>query len=233
MTVLNILSAGAAKGVVLALQEEFSAAGEVSFNSTFSAVGAIKEKLLAGEPCDLIILTAAVIETLVAQGLVHADSVAALGRVYTGLAVPTTQARPVIEDAAGLRGALLDARGIYLPDPERATAGIHFTNVLRSLGIYDSVRPWLRASPNGAAAMRAMADAGEPDLIGCTQVTEIKYTSGVTLVGLLPKEFELATTYSVAVCTNAVESVLARKFAGLLTGTKSQALRVRGGFVIR
>ena len=139
---------------------------------------------------------------------------------------------PDISDASKLRSALLDARGIYLPDPERATAGIHFANVLRTLGIYDSVRQRLRPFPSGATAMRMMADAGEPDLIGCTQVTEIRYTAGVTLVDLLPKEFDLATTYSLAVCSNAAQPELAQEFASLLTGPESRELRVQGGFVI-
>lgn len=232
MTQLHILSAGAAKGLLLAMQERFSAARGATFNSTFGAVGAIREKLLAGAPCDLIVLTAAIIEALAEQRLVRASSVAALGSVLTGIAVPAAQAKPKIDSASALRDALAAARGIYLPDPERATAGIHFAGVLRALGIYDLVRERLRPFPNGAAAMRAMADAGEPDLIGCTQVTEINYTAGVNLAGALPSEFELATTYSLAVCTNAAEPALALEIAAMLTGAESRTLRVDGGFVV-
>jgi molybdate transport system substrate-binding protein len=232
VTVLHLLAAGAAKGLVLAMQERFSAVRGVGFNSAFGAVGAMREKLLAGEPCDLIILTGAIIDALAAQGLVRAESCAALGRVQTGIAVPAGQAKPDITNAEALRRTLLSARGIYLPDPERATAGIHFTNVLRTLGIFDHVRERLRPFPSGAAAMRAMADAGAPDLIGCTQVTEINYTEGVVLAGVLPREFELMTAYSLAVCSKAAEPALAGEFAGLLTGPESRGLRVQGGFVI-
>ncbi|MEP7083757.1 MAG: substrate-binding domain-containing protein [Betaproteobacteria bacterium] len=229
---LQVLSAGAAKGLVLALQEQFTATHDASIDGTFGAVGAIREKLLAGEPCDVIILTEAIIAALVTERRVVATSVAALGRVYTGIAVPDAQPVPGIGDAAALRQALLNARGIYLPDPERATAGIHFVNVLRALGVYEDVRQWLRPYPNGATAMRAMADAGEPDLIGCTQVTEINYTPGVRLAGTLPREFELATVYSVGVCSAGSNRELAHHFAQLLAGPESCELRVRGGFVV-
>lgn len=232
MTLLHVLSAGAAKGLVLAMQERFSAARGVGFNSAFGAVGAMREKLLAGEPCDLIILTGAIIDALAAQGLVRAESCAALGRVQTGIAVPAGQVKPDITNAEALRRTLLSARGIYLPDPERATAGIHFTNVLRALGIFDHVRERLRPFPSGTAAMRAMADAGAPDLIGCTQVTEINYTEGVVLASVLPREFELVTPYSLAVCSKAAEPALAGEFAVLLAGPESRALRVQCGFVI-
>ena len=39
--------------------------------------------------------------------------------------------------------------------------------------------------------MAAMAKDTGAHVIGCTQVTEIKYTAGIDLVGLLPQEFEL------------------------------------------
>lgn len=232
MIELRVLSAGAAKGLVLALQDQFASAHGAKIDGTFGAVGAIREKLLAGEPCDVIILTGAIIAALVTEGRVLSASVAALGRVYTGIAVPNAQPLPDVGDADALRYALLNSRGIYLPDPERATAGIHFANVLRALGVYDDVRQWLRPYPNGAAAMRAMADAGEPDLIGCTQVTEINYTPGVRLAGVLPKEFELETVYAAGVCSAGPDRELAHHFARLLAGPESRELRVRGGFVV-
>ena len=41
--------------------------------------------------------------------------------------------------------------------------------------------------------MAAMAKAGDPNAVGCTQVTEIIITPGVTLTGLLPPPHELST----------------------------------------
>ena len=214
------------------MQQRFAAAQGASFQSQFGAVGAMGDKLAAGETCDLIILTAALIDALVRAGDVRPESVAVLGDVETGIAAPSTQTPPAVEDADSLRAALAAARGIYLPDPERASAGIHFANVLQKLGIYDQVRERLRPFPNGATAMRAMADAAEGSLIGCTQVTEINYTEGVRLAGVLPPEFGLKTTYSLGVCTGAKEPALAAEFAGLLSGHESRDLRRQGGFIV-
>lgn len=242
-----MLSAGAAKGLVLALQprfaDEFAAqhsapsvnAGRVRFESQFGAVGAMRDKLLAGDPCDVIVLTAAMIDALTAEGQVVAGSKAELGLVPTGIAVPAAQPAPDVRDADALRSALSAAAGIYLPDPERATAGIHFVNVLRALGIHDAVSSRLRPYPNGALAMRAMADAGvagECDLIGCTQVTEINYTDGVTLAGPLPSGFELSTMYEAAVAAAAKAPDAARAFVRMLAAPESIALRRTGGFVV-
>ena len=66
--------------------------------------------------------------------------------------------------------------------------------------------------------------------IGCTQISEIKYTEGVTLVGPLPHEFELATVYSVAVSADTQQPELARRFARLLCGSEADSVRAEAGF---
>ncbi len=227
---LNILSGGAAQSVVNALAGDFRAATGYELDCTFSAVGAMKAKLLAGAPADLVILTQALIAELAAGGQVFPDSCTDLGRVRTGVAVRAGDPLPGIADAGALRAALLAAEGIFIPDPKKATAGIHFARVLDTLGIHGPVEPRLKSFPNGATAMRELAQAIGERLIGCTQVTEIKNTPGVTLVGLLPREFELATVYSVGVCAGAASPDAARRFATLLTGEPSRALRLKAGF---
>jgi len=78
--------------------------------------------------------------------------------------------------------------------------------------------------------MRAMAQCRGTTPIGCTQMTEIKCTEGVTLVGPLPKEFELATAYSIAVCAGASQADLAQRFARLVCGADAIDEREEAGF---
>jgi molybdate transport system substrate-binding protein len=230
MSTLNLLSGGAAQGLVKALQEDFSAATGATLQTRFGAVGAMKEALLAGEPCDVMIVTAAMVDGLVAEGRLRAEGRADLGRVRTGIAVKTGTPHPDVSTAAALKAALLAAAGVYFPDPQRATAGIHFANVLRQLGIHDEMAPRLRTYPAGAIAMRELAAARDGVLIGCTQVTEIKYTEGVAFVGLLPPEFELATVYTAAVAAGTAQTALAQAFIALLAGAETRPLRLAGGF---
>ena len=227
---LNILSGGAAQSVVTALAGDFRAATGYELDCTFSAVGAMKAKLLAGAPADLVILTQALIAELAAGRQVLQDSCADLGRVHTGVAVRAGDPLPDIASASALRSALLAAEGIFLPDPQKATAGIHFARVLDTLGIRGEVEPRLNTYPNGATALRELAHAKGARVVGCTQVTEINNTPGVVLVGLLPREFELATVYSVGVCAGATNPEAARRFIELLTGAPSRALRMNAGF---
>ncbi len=227
---LHILSGGAAQGVVRGLEQAFLEQTGARLQATFGAVGMMKEKLLGGAPCDVLILTQALIDELEQTGRVEPGSAAPLGRVKTGVAVKAGEAQPDVSTADGLRAALLAARGIYFPDPQKATAGIHFINVVKKLGILNEVEAALRPFPNGATAMAQMAAANEPGLLGCTQVTEILYTPGVTLVAPLPVEFELATIYTAALSTRADQPELARRLIAALSGDASKALREQGGF---
>lgn len=88
----------------------------------------------------------------------------------------------------------------------------------------------MRQFPNGETAMREMAACDEVGLIGCTQVTEIMGTAGVKLLDLLPAEFELATDYTLGICSAAAHPEQARMLADLLTGPASVAIRWQGGF---
>jgi molybdate transport system substrate-binding protein len=200
---LSLLSGGAAQGLVSALGAQFKAETGCEIAGTFGAVGAMRDRLLSGAPADALILTSALIAELTRSGHVLPGSAVDLGVVRTGVAVRTGDPQPSIGDAAGLRSALLAADAIYFPDPKLATAGIHFAKVLDALGIAGEVATRLRPFPNGAAAMQALARAQDARAIGCAQVTEILSTPGVTLVGPLPRQFELATVYTAGVCTRA------------------------------
>jgi molybdate transport system substrate-binding protein len=131
--------------------------------------------------------------------------------VPTSIAVRASDPSPRVGDEASLRAALVAADAIYFPDPAKATAGIHFNKVLEKLGIHERIASRIRTFPNGATAMRAMADAsGHP--IGCTQATEINATPGVKLVAPLPPGFDLVTVYSGAVSASASDREVAARF---------------------
>lgn len=230
MTQIRLLSGGAAQGLVGQLKAGFAADQGCEVLGTFGAVGLMRDKLLGGEPCDVLILTEALIRQLTESGQVAAGSARALGVVKTGVAVKAGEPLPATDTPEALKAALLAARGIYFPDPVKATAGIHFMKVLQTLGLDVTLADRLRPYPNGNAAMGAMAQANESGLIGCTQVTEILFTPGVALSGLLPKAFELATVYTAGVCTGAQQPDAAAAFVELLASEKAAGLRSAGGF---
>jgi molybdate transport system substrate-binding protein len=232
MTRLNLLCAGAAQGLVKSLQDRFGADTGATLQARFGAVGAMKEALLAGEPCDVMIVTEAMVQSLAADGQLRGETRRPLGRVHTGIAVRSDQVAPDVSTPETLRDALRAADALYFPDPVRATAGIHFAGVMKQLGVFDELQGRLHSFASGAIAMRELAASRSPHAIGCTQVTEVLYTPGVKLVGRLPPRFELATVYTAAVSAHAAEPAWAERFIELVAGSASQALRAAGGFEI-
>ncbi len=232
MASLQLLSGGAAAGLVDALRSDFKAQTGHDVCGEFGAVGVMKDRLELGVACDVLILTQAMIDQLTASGQVLAGSARALGAVKTGIAVKTGEPVPDVRDPQRLKAALLAARGIYFPDPVKATAGIHVMKVLAELGISEwlAAQGVLRPFANGATAMRAMAGCDEPGLLGCTQVTEILYTPGVTFVANLPREYELATVYIAAVCRQSLNKPMAENWVTLLSGAASLRYRQVAGF---
>lgn len=222
---VNFISAGAAQGLVASLAKD---AG-VDVAGSFGAVGAMREKFLAGEACDVVILTHAQLAELSEQGRIDPLTSADLGSVPTAIAVRSSDPAPDVSGEAPLRAALLAADALYFPDPAKATAGIHFAKVLDLLRVRAQVEPRLKTFPNGAAAMRALAEAkGHP--IGCTQATEILATAGIKLVAPLPPGFDLETVYTAAVSGQAGDPEGAARFVERLTGDAARDVRSRAGF---
>ena len=231
MTTLNILSGGAAQGLVGSLAVEFKKLTGLDIGGDFGAVGAMADKLRGGQPTDILVLTAALIATLAKEGLADAASIKDVGRVETSLAVRERDPLVSAPDAETLRAAFLAADAIFVPDTKASTAGIHVAKVLAQLGIASEVESRLKIYPNGATAMRHMAETDAKRPLGCTQATEIIATKGIRLSGALPKGFDLASMYTAAVTTKAAHAREAKILIDLLTAADQASARERAGFL--
>jgi molybdate transport system substrate-binding protein len=228
---LNILSGGAAQGLVASLASAFRRKTGFDIAGEYGAVGAMADKLRQGMPTDIIILTAALVAKLADEKLVVPASIADVGLVETAVAVRAGDPKVDVRDAAGLRAALLAADAIFLPDTKASTAGIHVAKVLAQLGIAVDVAERLKIYPNGATAMRHLAasDAARP--IGCTQSTEIIATPGIVLSGPLPPGCELKTMYTAGVTTQAPNAAAAQALIERLISADARDLRSHAGFI--
>jgi molybdate transport system substrate-binding protein len=231
MSALQILSGGAAHGLVKSVTEQFREMTGLEIEGEFGAVGVMAGKLRAGMQADIVVLTAALIADLVGKNLVRGGSVRDIGRVETALAVRAGDPPVVARDGQALRAAFLAADAIFVPDTKTSTAGIHVASALAKLGIAGEVADRLKVFPNGATAMRNLAASSAARPIGCTQSTEIIITEGVLLSGALPAGYDLATVYTVAIAARTDKGDAAQVLIDLLTGAGQHELRNRAGFV--
>jgi GNAT superfamily N-acetyltransferase len=103
MASIHILGAGAAQGLATAIARHEG----VALSGTFGAVGSILAKFLAGEACDILVLTHAQLAQLTARNRVALDLVSDLGAVRTSVAVRAGDERPDVSTPAAPREALL------------------------------------------------------------------------------------------------------------------------------
>lgn len=218
MSVLRVLGGGATHGFVEKIRAAFESESGQRIDGMFGAVGAMRDRLLAGQPVDVMILSRTLIDDLTRDGHLVAASMIDVGSVATSVAVRDGDPVPRLNDRTSLRAALFAADEIHFPDPEQATAGIHFARVMRDLGLVEVVADRLRPAPNGATAMRALAQSHASRPIGCTQETEISATPGIVLAAPLPPGCELVTTYSAAITTRAASPSSARHLLDKLAG---------------
>lgn len=230
MTTLRVLSGGAAQAVVEKIAEEFRRETGHDIRGEFSAVGAMRDKVVAGEAVDVVILTAALIDELAAAGHVVAGSRRDLGKVGTGVAVRAGTPLPEVSNAEALRGNLLAASKIACPDPAVATAGKVVMRMLELLGIGEAIKGKMQFFPNGYAAMKWLAASGGGLEMGITQVTEILPNQGVTLAGQLPDALQMKAVYSAGLGTRAANADVARAFISRLVAPAARPVLQACGY---
>jgi molybdate transport system substrate-binding protein len=213
---LKVLSGGAAQGLAEALADQIAQATGETLVGDFGPVGGMRDRIMAGEDADFVILSRKLVDELAEGGHVVASSITDIGDVATGVALRAGDPDASSATADDLRALLLASDGIFFPDQIAATAGIHFTRVLRDLGIAETVADRLKTFPGGIPAMEAMAVSDLAHPVGCTQVTEILRIKGVRLIGLLPPGLGLVTTYTAAVTTRAAKPQAAAKVIALM-----------------
>lgn len=220
-----LLAAGAVKTAIEALLAAPGAWQGARPRVLFGTVGALRDRILAGEPCDATVLSAEAMDALVARGLIDPATVVPLGVTGVGLAAGAGVAVGPIDGEAGLVAALRAAPSIAWADPARgATAGRHFAAVLDRLGLAELVRAKSLIVPFGVEAVAACA-RGEAAL-AVSQATEILGVPGVRLAGLLPPPHARATAYALG----APRASAAAAIVATLTGPAGRAALAAIGF---
>jgi molybdate transport system substrate-binding protein len=228
---LRLFGAGATEASVRDEIGAFQTQSKLTVDLTFGAVGALRDKVLAGEPADVVIVTPAIITMLDAQQLVHAGSQVNLGRVGGGLAVKAGTPAPAIGTAEQFKQALLAADEVYYADPAVATAGATLMKVVDSMGIGDQVRAKGHLAPGGKEAMQAMTQSTAAHAVGVTQLSEILSVPEATLVGPYPAELNVAkTVYTAIILEHSERLADAQKLVQFLAGAEFQARLAQSGF---
>ena len=226
---LNILAAGATEAIIVDMVGTFEKESGHTVRLTYAPVGGLRDKIYAGEPADLTIVTPVIIEQLQAKGLVRPNTAVPLGKVGGGIAVRKGAPHPAIGTPEELKQALLAATEIYHADPKIATAGAYFLQVADRLGIGDEVRKKARIGGGGKISMEMMAKS-TANAVGLTQISEILSVKEVVLVGPYPGSLQNMTTYTGILLERTPHPEAAQAFLSFLMSPLVQARFKQAGY---
>jgi molybdate transport system substrate-binding protein len=193
---VHVLAAGAVQRPVEELILLFHKLTGNRVHAKYDTVGALRDKVLAGDEPDLILLSQAGLKALAEKGKLAKGQMTLIGRTSVGLCAPLAAPPADISTPEKLKAVLLAAPSIAHADPARgATAGAHFRKVLEALGILGELGDRIKVVPFGGAIAERVAK-GE-FAIGVSQATEIVSNKEVRYLGPLPPPHGLSTSYGV------------------------------------
>jgi molybdate transport system substrate-binding protein len=227
---LRLLAAGATEASVRDQIQTFEAESGLTLEYSFGAVGALRDRVLAGEPADVVVVTPAIIMALDAEQRVRAGSRLDLGQIGGGIAVRAGDPLPAIDTPDALAQTLLDADEVYYADPAVATAGAALMKVVDTLGIGDQVRAKGHIAAGGKAAIENMTQSTALRVIGATQISEIKSVPASVLVGEYPAPLQVKTTYSAIILARSTRADDATRLIQFFAGPDFQARLAESGF---
>ncbi len=225
---LKVFSSIAVRGVLETLVPDFERAHGVRLDIAWNTAPALVKRLQAGERADVLILNRAGMDTMTRAGRVLAGSEVTLASSATALAIRAGAKRPDISTADALRRTLLSARAIAYTDPAAGGAsGIYFAQLIERLGIASEVNAKTTFPPPGGLVGPLLV-SGTVDL-AVQQKPELLEVDGVEILGTLPGDLHMVTTFVAGVEASSTEVDTAKALITLLAAPFTADLfRARG-----
>jgi len=221
---VKVFSTIGVRAVLQELAPKFESVSQHKVVMTFDVANALKRRIDAGEKFDLAILTAPVLDELIKQGTVLAETRIVVARGGMGLAARAGATKPDIGSVEAFKRALLNAKSIAYP--KEGLAGINFTKVQERLQIVEDIKP--KARLTGADSPAELVARGEAEFAAHI-IPELLATQGVELLGPFPAELQSYIVLSGGVGANASESKAARELLQFLVGPAAlSAMKLRG-----
>ena len=225
---INVATSGTFAEAFHELKPDLERATEERVMTVATSIGAgedsIPRRLARGEAIDVVIVADTVLQQLIDEGLVLADSRVDLVRSTIGIAVRAGAPKPDIGTVAALRQTLLAAKSIAYSG---SVSGTYVsTELFQKLGIADQVAGKSRKIDRervGAVVARGDAE------LGFQQLSELKPIAGIDVVGPLPADVQKVSVFSAGVIARSPNVPAARKLiAALASPGAARAIALTG-----
>lgn len=222
---LKVLTAGAFKPVLVALQPAFERQTGHKLVIDNDTAGALQRRITAGETFDVVFSSPASLQPLREAGKLANEAPVPLARVAIGVAVKRGAPLPDIATVEAFRNTVMQAKTVAYIDPAAGgSSGIYLDRLFERWGIAPQVRAKAVLVPGGLVATRVVD--GSADL-AIHQISEILAVPEAVLVGPLPAEVQNYTVYAGALAANTAQVSAARELLAAMRGA-GDILKTRG-----
>lgn len=229
MAKLKVLCARSMHKVVEHITADFMRRSGHDVDVTFGTVGALQQKIDAGERADVLVLSEPGIARLEAAGAFVPGSRRAVASTSIGVAVREGTTPPDISTAEAFKAALVAARAISFSDAAvGGSAGVHLAKLFAEMGLAETMRAKGMPQQNGGEVARRVAE-GSADL-GMTLIAEIVPIAGAHVIGPLPAPLGNDAVYSAAVSAQSQAVEAAQAFIAALTRPDTVPTWKQAGF---
>ena len=219
---MRVLSSLAVKEAYLELQPQFEKKSGQKVETEWLGMVDIMKRVKGGEAADIVIASQKALGELKSLGKVEA--VVDLATSGVAVAVKKGAKRPDIASAEAVKRALKAAKSIaYSSGP----SGVYLAELFQKWGIAEELKPKITQTPPGTAVGPLIA-RGEAE-IGFQQMSELLPTAGIDILGPLPAEIQVITTFSGGVHAAAREAGAARAWLAFITSPQSAAVLRKHG----
>lgn len=219
---MRVLSSLAIKEAYLELLPAFTAKAKHRVDTEWLGMVDIMKRIKAGEAADMVIASQKALGELKSLGKVEA--VVDLARSGVAVAVKKGAKRPDLGSGEALKRALRAAKSIaYSSGP----SGVYLAELFQKWGIAEELKPKSTQTPPGTAVGPLVA-RGEAE-IGFQQMSELLPTAGIDIVGPLPADIQVITTFSGGVHVAAKDAEAARAWMAFLTSPQAAPVLRRHG----
>ncbi|MGH9679437.1 MAG: molybdate ABC transporter substrate-binding protein [Candidatus Acidiferrales bacterium] len=221
---VHVLASNGIKAVMEDLLSQSEHAIGATIAVQYMPTANVMQKIAAGEPFDVTIITPEATAELAKQGKT-VDAGTPISRAGIGIGIRRGAPRPDITTPEALKTALLGTKAIVYAPRGASTPAI--THMLEALGIAEAMKAKTILLQGSDLTIAAVLD-GRADFV-MTLVSEMLPVNGLEVLGPLPDEFQHYISFSAAVSANSKNTEAANALIKFLAGPSAvPVIKARG-----
>jgi molybdate transport system substrate-binding protein len=178
------------------------------------------KRVQAGEPFDVVFLASDAIDKLVASGHIEAHSKRDLA--HSGVAVAVRAGAPLIDirTEESVRQAVLAAPSLsYSTGP----SGVALQKLFERWGIFERIKERIVVPPPGVPVGSLIAQGLVA--LGFQQHSELMDVEGIAVLGPLPPEIQITTTFSSGCCAQSAQALAVQALLDFMAGPEAATVK--------